>query len=110
MVTEGAHSNIFFVRDGVLYTHPSTNDILTGITRKNIISLAKENGITVVEEAVAADMIPYMNEGFISNTTGEIVPVIRVTEQVIGDGTPGPLTRKLHNLLREHIQSLDPWR
>lgn len=110
MVTEGAHSNIFFVRDGALYTHPSTNDILTGITRKNIISLAKDNGITVVEEAVAADMIPYFNEGFICNTTGEIVPVIKVTEQVIGDGMPGPVTRKLHNLLREHIQSLDPRR
>ncbi|MDX9728187.1 MAG: aminotransferase class IV [Bacteroidales bacterium] len=110
MVTEGAHSNIFFVRDGVLFTHPSTNDILAGITRKNIISLARDNGIEVVEEAVAADMIPYMNEGFISNTTGEIVPVIRVTEQVIGDGTPGPVTRRLQNLLREYIQSLDPRR
>jgi D-alanine transaminase len=41
MVTEGAHSNIFFVRDGVLHTHPSNNDILAGITRKNIISLAR---------------------------------------------------------------------
>jgi D-alanine transaminase len=110
MVTEGAHSNIFFVRDGVLHTHPSTNDILAGITRKNIISLAQDNGITVVEEAVAADMIPYMNEGFICNTTGEIVPVIKVTEQMIGDGSPGPVTRKLQNLLREHIQSLDPRR
>ena len=110
MVTEGAHSNIFFVRDGVLFTHPSTNDILAGITRKNIISLAGDNGITVVEEAVAADMIPYMNEGFICNTTGEIVPVTKVTEQQIGDGTPGPLTRKLQTLLREYIQSLDPRR
>ena len=110
MVTEGAHSNIFFVRDGALHTHPSNNDILSGITRKNIITLAKDNGIAVIEEAVAADMIPYMNEGFISNTTGEIVPVIRVTEQVIGDGTPGPVTRRLQNLLREYIQSLDPRR
>ena len=110
LVTEGAHSNIFFVRDGTLYTHPVTNDILAGITRKNIIALANDNGISAVEEAVAADMIPYMNEGFISNTTGEIVPVTRISDQVIGDGMSGPVTRKLQNLLRELIQSQDPRR
>lgn len=109
-VTEGAHSNIFLVRDDTLYTHPVTNDILAGITRKNIITLANDNGINVVEEAVAADMIPYMNEGFISNTTGEIVPVTRISEQTLGDGAPGPMTRRLQNLLRELIQSQDPRR
>jgi D-alanine transaminase len=109
-VTEGAHSNIFFVRDETLYTHPGNNDILSGITRKNIISVARTNDISVVEEAVAADMIPYMNEAFISNTTGEIVPVTRISEQVIGEGTPGHLTRKLQVLLREFIQSCDPRR
>lgn len=109
-VTEGAHSNIFLVRDDTLYTHPVTNDILAGITRKNIITLANDNGINVVEEAVAADMIPYMNEGFISNTTGEIVPVTRISDQTLGDGAPGPMTRRLQNLLRELIQSQDPRR
>jgi D-alanine transaminase len=108
-VTEGAHSNIFFVRDETLFTHPENNDILSGITRKNVISVAKSNGISVAEEAVAADMIPYMNEAFISNTTGEIVPVSRISEQVIGEGTPGPVTRRLQRLLREHIQSHDPY-
>lgn len=109
-VTEGAHSNIFFVRDETLYTHPGNNDILSGITRKNIISVAKANDISVVEEAVAADMIPYMNEAFISNTTGEIVPVTKISEQVIGDGTTGRLTRRLQILLREFIQSCVPCR
>jgi len=109
-VTEGAHSNIFFVRDETLYTHPENNGILSGITRKNVISVAGTNGIAVVEEAVAADMIPYMNEAFISNTTGEIVPVTRITDQQIGDGTPGPVTRRLQTLLRELIQSCDPRR
>jgi len=109
-VTEGAHSNIFFVRNEALYTHPENNDILSGITRKNIISVARANDISVVEEAVATDMIPYMNEAFICNTTGEIVPVTRISDQVIGDGNPGHLTRKLQVLLREFIQSCDPHR
>ena len=102
-VTEGAHSNIFFVRDNTVYTYPESNRILSGITRKNVISIAAENGIGLVEEAVAADMIPYMNEVFITNTSGEIVPVIRIGDQAIGNGTPGELTRKLHRLFREKV-------
>ncbi|MBE0679382.1 MAG: aminotransferase class IV, partial [Bacteroidales bacterium] len=79
IVTEGAHSNIFFVRDGTLFTHPESNEILSGITRKIIIALAGEHLIPLVEEAVASDMIPYMHEAFICNTTGEIVPVLNIT-------------------------------
>jgi D-alanine transaminase len=105
LVTEGAHSNIFFVREGTLYTHPESNDILSGITRKNIISVARANSISVVEEAVAADMIPYINEAFLCNTTGEIVPIVKITDKIIGEGTPGPLTRRLQTLLRELIQA-----
>jgi len=104
-VTEGAHSNIFFVRDNTVYTHPESNRILSGITRKNVISIAAENSIRLVEEAVAADMIPYMNEAFITNTSGEVVPVIRIGEQTIGDGTPGSITRTIHRLFREKVMT-----
>jgi D-alanine transaminase len=106
-VTEGAHSNIFFVRDNTVFTHPESNRILSGITRKNVISIAAENDIKLVEEAVSADMIPYMNEAFITNTSGEIVPVIRIGDQTIGNGTPGDLTRKLHRLFREKVMAWD---
>jgi D-alanine transaminase len=102
-VTEGAHSNIFFVRNETLFTHPESNRILSGITRKNVISIAAENGIKLVEEAVSADMIPYMNEAFITNTSGEVVPVIRIGDQTIGDGTPGSITRTIHRLFREKV-------
>lgn len=104
-VTEGAHSNIFFVRDDTVYTHPESNRILSGITRKNVISIAAENGIRLTEEAVAADMIPYMNEAFITNTSGEVVPVIRIGDQTIGDGTPGNITKKIHRLFRERVMA-----
>lgn len=110
LVTEGVHSNIFFIKDEMLYTHPVTNDILAGITRKNIISLANDNGVSVVEEAVVADMIPYMSEAFLCNTTGEIVPIIRITDQVIGEGIPGPVTRKIQRLFREWVQAANPVR
>jgi len=102
-VTEGAHSNIFFVRGNTVFTHPESNKILSGITRKNIISLAAENGIGLIEEAVAADMIPYMQEAFITNTSGEVVPVIRIGDQTIGNGAPGEITKKLQRLFRERV-------
>lgn len=107
VVTEGAHSNIFFVRSDTVFTHPESNRILSGITRKNVISLAAENGIKLVEEAVAADMIPYMNEAFITNTSGEIIPVIRIGAQTIGNGTPGDITKKLQRLFREKVIAWD---
>jgi len=110
VVTEGAHSNIFFVREGTLYTHPESNDILSGITRKIVIALAAEHGIPLVTEAVAADMIPYMQEAFICNTTGEIVPVLKITDQVIGEGSPGPVTRKIYRLFRTWVQAAGPAR
>jgi D-alanine transaminase len=107
-VTEGAHSNIFLVRNDIVYTHPESNCILSGITRKNIISIAAENGIGLAEERVPADMIPYIHEAFITNTSGEVLPVIRIGDQVLGDGTPGDITRKIHGLFREKVMASNP--
>jgi len=104
-VTEGAHSNIFFVKGDTVFTHPESNSILSGITRKNVISIAAENGIKLVEEAVAGDMIPYVNEAFITNTSGEVIPVIRIGDQTIGNGTPGDITKKLQRLFREKVMA-----
>jgi D-alanine transaminase len=104
-VTEGAHSNIFFVKGDTVFTHPESNSILSGITRKNVISIAAENAIKLVEEAVAGDMIPYVNEAFITNTSGEVIPVIRIGDQTIGNGTPGDITKKLQRLFREKVMA-----
>ena len=110
LITEGAHSNIFFVKNDTLYTHPESQWILSGITRNNVVALAAENNIPLIEEAVAADMLAYMHESFLCNTTGEIVPVLKIGDQVIGDGMPGPVTRKIQVLFRNLLQSLDPRR
>jgi len=107
-ITEGAHSNIFLVRNDTVYTHPESNFILSGITRKNVISLAAENGIGLAEERVAADIIPYIREAFITNTSGEVIPVIRIGDQILGDGTPGDITRKIHMLFRDKVMAGSP--
>ena len=94
-ITEGSHSNIFFVIDGVLYTHPESNFILSGVTRKNILRIANDAGIRIREEAVQENRIRLIQEAFITNTSSEITPVIDLGGNTIGDGIPGPVTRLL---------------
>jgi D-alanine transaminase len=103
LVTEGAHSNIFFVRNETVYTHPESAAILSGITRKNIISIAAENGIELLEEPISADMLAYIHEAFITNTSGEVIPVIKIGDQMIGEGVPGAITKKLQRLFRDTV-------
>jgi D-alanine transaminase len=94
-ITEGTHSNIFFVRNNILFTHPESNNILSGITRNNVLRIAREAGLKVKEEAMKADNLKDLEEAFITNTSSEIVPVIEIGGIRTGDGKPGPVTRIL---------------
>jgi D-alanine transaminase len=101
VITEGSHSNIFFVIDRTLYTHPESNHVLSGITRKNILRIAQEAGINVREEAVEEKRIRFIQEAFISNTSAEVTPVIDLGGNSVGEGIPGPVTR----LIREKFDA-----
>ena len=105
LITECSHSNIFFVQKGIVYTHPESESILSGITRKNIIRLARREGIPVKEEAVALRKLSKVQEIFITNTSGEITPVVRVDNFEIGRGVPGPVTRILRERFNDQICS-----
>ena len=94
-ITEGSSSNIYGVKDGVLYTHPADNLILNGITRQVIFKCAEEIGMTVKEEAFTKEQLLAMDEVIVSSTTSEVTPVIEVDGQAIGSGKPGEWTRKL---------------
>ncbi|MDQ1333027.1 MAG: hypothetical protein QG576_1062 [Bacteroidota bacterium] len=106
MITECAHSNVFFVIKGVIYTHPESENILSGITRKNIIRIAGEIGIRVIETPVAENKLDEISEAFITNTSFEIAPVISINKIITGDGHPGPLTRAIREKFDEEIRSL----
>jgi D-alanine transaminase len=101
LITEGAHSNIFFVIDGTLYTHPESVNVLSGITRKNVLRLARKEGIPVRETAVKDDMLHTVNEAFITNTSSEVAPVISINGIHVGNGQPGPVTNSLRTLFHE---------
>lgn len=94
-ITEGSSSNIYGVKDGVLYTHPADNLILNGITRQVIFKCAEEIGMPVKEEAFTKEQLLAMDEVIVSSTTSEVTPIIDVDGQVIGSGQPGEWTRKL---------------
>jgi len=106
VITEGSHSNIFFVIDGTLYTHPESNHILSGITRKNILRIAEEAGIRIREEAVQENRIRFVKEAFISNTSSEVTPVIELGGNTLGDGVPGQVTKMIQNKFNLEIIAL----
>lgn len=106
IITEGSHSNIFFVIDKTLYTHPESTNVLSGITRKNILRIAQEAGINVREDAVPENRIRFISEAFISNTSAEVTPVVDLGGNAIGDGTPGQITRQLSELFDKEITAL----
>lgn len=105
LITEGSHSNIFFVIDGTLFTHPESNNILSGITRKNILRIADESGIKVREEAVPENRIRMVKEAFITNTSAEVTPVTEIGGNTVGDGVPGPVTRIIRDKFDEEIKA-----
>jgi D-alanine transaminase len=105
-ITECAHSNVFFVIDGILVTHPESEKILSGITRKNILRLAREAGIDVSETPLPANSIGAVTEAFITNTSFEIAPVISIDRKPVGKGVPGPVTRLLREKFDAEIRSV----
>jgi D-alanine transaminase len=105
IVTECSASNLFAVKNGALYTHPANNLILHGITRQTVIDLAKKNGIPVHEEAFDIEFLKQADELFLSSTTAEIMPIISVDGNAVGNGQAGPIVQKLQTLFEEHIYS-----
>jgi len=103
-VTEGSATNVWMIKDGVLKTHPANNLILNGITRQKILTVCKRNGIPVEEKAFTVSELLNADEAFISSTTLEITPIISIDGVKVGNGSPGELTRTLHNLFVKFIE------
>lgn len=98
VVTEGSVSNVMAVRRGILFTAPTGPTILAGVTRQYILSMARDAGLAVREEALTVPDFCSSEEVFLTGTTIEILPVVCINEVLIGTGTPGPTTTKLAGL------------
>ncbi len=92
-VTECSSSNVYLVKDGSVYTHPAKKNILHGCVRMRVEHFCKEKSIPFVEEAFRIEDFQHADEVFLSSSTAEVMPIIKVDNQVIGTGKPGPITR-----------------
>ncbi len=110
VVTEGANTNVWAVVDGVVRTHPATHAILPGVTRDVVLELAAAAGRPVREEALRVDELWTADEVFLSGTTTDVMPIVRVDGRAIGDARPGPVARALHDALmaRARRASVEP--
>jgi D-alanine transaminase len=93
--TEATHSNIMAVMGGTVITHPDSNLILPGITKKAVIRLCDEFCIPLTERPVASNETNLFDECFITGTGSEIMPVVEIDGRPVGNGKPGPVTRRL---------------
>src|SRR5271155_4594075 len=96
-LSEGSGENLFLVRGGVLYTTPLANSVLNGITRSSVLTLARQLGIDVVEQALPREMLYICDEAFFTGTAAEVTHLRSVDRILVGDGTMGPITKALHD-------------
>ena len=97
LLSEGAGENIFLVLKGKLLTPPASASILSGITRDTIITLADALGIHTQETTISREQLYSADEIFMTGTAAEVTPVRHVDHMTIGNGSCGPVTKKLQD-------------
>jgi D-alanine transaminase len=105
-VTEGTFSNAYIVtRNGEILTRPRNEEILWGITRRVILTLAAELGLKLIERPFSVAEAKNAAEAFLTGATSFVTPVTRIDEIVIGGGSIGPLTKRLADRYAAHLLS-----
>jgi branched-chain amino acid aminotransferase len=108
-VSEGSAMNLFLVKDGQLVTPGKTEDILEGITRDSIMTIAKnELGMTTVERTIDRTELYHADEAFFCGTGAQVSPITAIDNRPIGDGNPGEWTRKIQNLYFDVVKNKLP--
>ncbi|HZE89662.1 MAG TPA: aminotransferase class IV [Verrucomicrobiae bacterium] len=106
-VAEGTHTNVFFVKGGVLRTPALACGLLSGITREVLIEAARDAAIPCEEGEYEEPALFGADEVFVTSTLQEVMPVVRLNGRPVGAGVPGPLTRRLHALFLARVESQD---
>jgi len=98
---EGSASNLFLVRDGVVYTHPKDNLILPGITRDFVLELLDEIGIECKQQHIPKDWLYSADELWITSSSKEVLAATKIDQKIVADGRPGEVWRKTYNLYQQ---------
>lgn len=105
-VVEGSGCNIFIVnKHGELLTPPPYLGILEGITRNTVMEIAREEGLTVKEVPFTRHDLYISRECFLTGTAAELIPVISIDRRIVGEGVPGPITKKLMKKFHDYVQN-----
>ncbi|MBW7842461.1 MAG: D-amino-acid transaminase [Ignavibacterium sp.] len=105
LITEGSHTSFFAVKNNILYTTPLSNYILNGITRKVVLELCKENQIEFSEENIRTDELKSYDEFFITGTTTEVTPIIKIDDWFVNNGKPGKVTKDIRRLFNFYTKN-----
>jgi D-alanine transaminase len=105
VVTEGSSSNVFIVKDGTLKTHPATNLILNGITRQIVLKIAEQLHVPVLEESFTVDELKEADEVFITSTTMEVTPVVKLKGEQEQTYKIGPVTTEFQKHFKKQIET-----
>ena len=97
LITEGTHTNFFAIKNSMVFTAPEGNRILSGVTRKVVLELCMKLDIIVKEEFIKKDDLQTFEEFFITSTTKEILPVLKIGLFAVPGNKPGKLTVKLQH-------------
>ncbi len=102
-LAEGCVSNVFIVKDSVVFTPSLKTGILPGIARKTVLNLAGKNSIKAEEKEITIDNLLGADEVFVTNVIMQVLPVIAIESHNIGNTKPGEMTKKIAALYTEHF-------
>jgi len=97
-VTEGTSNNAYFIKDGTIVTRPLSTDILHGITRKAVLRMAEEAQLKIEERLFTIDEAKEADEAFVTSASAFVMPVVEIDGVALGDGTPGPIAKRLREI------------
>ncbi len=102
-VAEGSGENLFLIRDGVVRTPSLASGVLEGLTREAVITMLRDDGYEVIEEAVTRTDLYYADEMFMTGTAAEVTPIREVDDRPVGDGRPGPVTKRAQEMFMDAV-------
>lgn len=102
-VAEGSGENLFLVRDGVVRTPSLASGVLEGLTREAVITMLRDDGYDVIEEFMTRTDLYYADEIFMTGTAAEVTPIREVDDRAVGDGRPGPVTKRAQKMFIDTV-------
>jgi branched-chain amino acid aminotransferase len=112
-IAEGSGENVFTVSNGALFTPPESAGVLVGITRETVMRLARDMGYDVKERDLVRSDVYTADELFFCGTGAEITPIREVDNRMVGDGSPGPITKRIQDMffsvVTGHNPQYDDW-